>query len=69
MRKYLRGIYALRHHSSVDNDRSARLADALQIDSKKIYIPTALICFGKILVGEVKPTQPQLSPSKTSRIK
>ena len=69
MRKYLRGIYAFRHHSSVDNDRSARLADAVQIDLKRAYIPTAIICFGKILVGEVKPSQPQLSPSKTSRIK
>ena len=63
------GIYAFRHHSSVVNDQSARLADALQTDLKKYYIPTAIICFGKILVGEVKPSQPQLSPSKTYRIK
>ena len=62
-------MYACRHHSLVDNDRSARLADALHIDLKKIYIRTAIIWFGKILVGEVKPSQPQLSPSKTSRIK
>ena len=65
VRNNIRSIYAFRHHSSVDNDRSARLTGTLQIDLKKIYIPTAIICFGKMLVGEVKPSQLQLSPSKT----